>query len=74
MEEGIIFDQEPPKVLDLGTGYSNVHLNIHQVASTDDQGNEVTKFQADVLRIVNPKPVWAEITDEEWNSVINKNL
>lgn len=74
MERGLIFDREPARVLDLGTGHSNVHLNISPIISIDDEGNEITKFQADVLRVVNPGPVWSEITEDDWNNVINKNL
>ena len=57
MERGLIFDQEPARVLDLGTGYSNVHLNIEQVAvhEADIEGNvsDVVKYKADVIRITN---------------------
>ena len=55
MERGLIFDEKPPFILDLGTGYSNVHLNIEQVdePETDDMGNIVQekfvkKWKADV--------------------------
>lgn len=45
-------------MLDLGTGNSNVHLNIEQVIvqETDLDGNvsEVLKYKADVIRITNP--------------------
>jgi len=58
MERGLIFDQEPARVLDLGTGYSNVHLNIEQVTvqETDIEGNvsDVVKYKSDVIRIANP--------------------
>lgn len=57
MERGLIFDQQPERVLDLGTGYSNVHLNIEQVAvhEADIEGNvsDVVKYKADVIRITN---------------------
>lgn len=58
MERGLIFDQEPARVLDLGTGCSNVHLNIEpvNVQETDFDGNavEVVKYKADILRVANP--------------------
>lgn len=58
MERGLMFDQEPARVLDLGTGYSNAHLNIEQVTvqETDIEGNvsDVVKYKADVIRITNP--------------------
>ena len=43
MERGLIFDEKPAFIFDLGTGYSNVHLNIEQVdePETDDMGNIV---------------------------------
>lgn len=57
MERGLMFEQEPARVLDLGTGYSNVHLNIEQVAvhEADIEGNvsDVVKYKADVIRITN---------------------
>lgn len=59
----------------IGTGYSNVHLNIEQVdePETDDMGNIVQekfvkKWKADVQRVKNPvsydKTVDAAIKDE----------
>ena len=58
MERGLIFDQQPGRILDLGTGHSNVHLNIEQVAvhEADIDGNvsEVLKYKADVIRVTNP--------------------
>lgn len=58
MQKGIVFDQEPERVSDLGTGCSNVHLNIQEVTveETDEEGNstETVKYQADVVRVNNP--------------------
>lgn len=56
MERGLIFDEKPAFILDLGTGYSNVHLNIEQVdePETDDMGNIVQeKF------VKNGKPMYS---------------
>lgn len=75
MERGLIFDEKPAFIFDLGTGYSNVHLNIEQVdePETDDMGNIVQgkfvkKWKADVQRVKNPvsydKTVDAAIKDE----------
>ena len=54
MEKGIVFDQMPEFVVDLGTGFSNVQLNISEFESTDEDGNAVTKYMADVFRVINP--------------------
>lgn len=54
MEKAIVFDQIPEFVVDLGTGFSNVQLNMSEFESTDEDGNAVTKFTADVVRIANP--------------------
>lgn len=58
MERGLIFDQQPERVLDLGTGFSNAHLNIEQIivqdTDLDNNVSDVTKYKADVIRIVNP--------------------
>ena len=73
MEKGLIFDSKPDKIEDLGSGYSNVHLNIREVTITehDEESNmdkEVKKWQADVQRVQNPvtydKTVDAAIHDE----------
>ncbi len=75
MERGLIFDEKPPFILDLGTGYSNVHLNIKQVdepyidsVGEPVQGKFVKKWVADVQRVKNPvsydKTVNAAIKDE----------
>lgn len=54
MEKGIVFDQMPGLGLDLGTGCSNVHANISEFETTDEENNPVTKYRADVFRINNP--------------------
>ena len=75
MERGLIFDEKPAFILDLGTGYSNVHLNIEQVDEPEMdsmgdivQGKFVKKWKADVQRVKNPvsydKTVDAAIKDE----------
>lgn len=52
-----IFNERPETILDLGTGNSNVHLNITEVdipeMGTDGLINTI-KYQADVIRIENP--------------------
>ena len=53
MEYGIIFEERPEPVIDLGTGHSNVHTNIAPFTTTDENGNEVTRFIADVERVNN---------------------
>ncbi len=54
MEKGIIFDERPEYILDLGTGFSNIHLNIIECDGTYNELNTVTKFKSDVIRIMNP--------------------
>ena len=53
-----IFNERPETILDLGTGNSNVHLNITEV-DIPEMGPEgllinSIKYQADVIRIENP--------------------
>lgn len=43
------FIEKPVTILDLGTGFSNVHLNISELG--DDN---INKYSADVLRVENP--------------------
>lgn len=72
MEKELIFDEKPPFILDLGSGYSNVHLNIEEIMlpSYADEDHYVLtkKFKADVQRVKNPvsydKVVDAAIKDE----------
>jgi hypothetical protein len=58
MQKGVVFDQKPERVLDLGTGYSNVHLNIEEITVSDMDENQepenVVKYRADVVRVKNP--------------------
>lgn len=53
METGIIFENRPEKVIDLGTGHSNVHNNIEEVIMTGEDGLDVIKYKADVERVSN---------------------
>ena len=73
MEKCLIFDSKPKKILDLGSGFSNVHLNIHEIMVTEHdeesgKDKQVRKWQADVQRVQNPvtydKTVDAAIHDE----------
>lgn len=52
------FEERPGVVLDLGTGNSNVHLNITEIdipeMGPDGSLVNVTKYQADVVRVANP--------------------
>ena len=48
-----IFIERPVTILDLGTGFSNVHLNIADVIN-DNADDNTSKFSADVIRIENP--------------------
>lgn len=49
-----LFDTRPEPILDLGTGYFNVHLNITPITvdEVDEDGNaiKVEKFECDVMR------------------------
>ena len=52
-----IFNERPETILDLGTGNSNVHLNITEVDIPEmgpDGLINTIKYQADVIRIENP--------------------
>lgn len=50
-----IFDIRPEPVLDLGTGYYNIHLNVKSVMVNESDENdnpvEVEKFECDVVRV-----------------------
>jgi len=52
------FNERPDVVLDLGTGNSNVHLNIAEVdipeMGPDGLLVNTTKYQADVVRVEHP--------------------
>lgn len=52
-----LFDTRPEPILDLGTGYFNVHLNITPIIvdEVDEDGNaiKVEKFECDVMRTNN---------------------
>lgn len=58
MKKGIILDQAPSRVVDLGTGYSNVYLNVVSVVGTepDELGESISvdKYKADVIKVANP--------------------
>lgn len=49
-----IFDELPELILDLGTGFYNVHFNIKEIEIDDVNENEenikVNKFECDVVR------------------------
>lgn len=52
-----VFNERPETVLDLGTGNSNVHLNITEVDVPEMSPHgliNTIKYQADVIRIENP--------------------
>lgn len=56
MDIGLVFDEYPNVVLDLGSGYSNVHTNIAEIEvdeTVDDRVVTKTKFSADVFRVSN---------------------
>lgn len=52
------FIERPDVVLDLGTGNSNVHLNIAEVEMVESGPDGflagVVRYQADVVRVTNP--------------------
>lgn len=48
-----IFVERPVTILDLGTGFSNIHLNVADVIN-DSADENISKFSADVIRIENP--------------------
>ena len=52
------FIERPDVVLDLGSGNSNVHLNVTEVdmpeMGPDGSLVNITKYQADVVRVSNP--------------------
>ena len=59
MERNLIFDTKPKFIEDLGSGYSNVHLNIREVEVEEydfeeEKSKKVMKWQADVQRVKNP--------------------
>ena len=59
MIRNLIFDEQPTFIQDLGSGYSNVHLNIKQVdcIEHDEESNKdvkVKKWSADVQKVDNP--------------------
>lgn len=49
-----IFEEIPESILDLGTGYYNVHFNINEIEidEVDENGETVksSKFECDVMR------------------------
>ena len=48
-----LFIERPVTILDLGTGFSNIHLNVADVIN-DNADDNTSKFSADVIRIENP--------------------
>lgn len=48
-----IFVERPVTILDLGTGFSNIHLNVADVIN-DNADDNTSKYSADVIRIENP--------------------
>ena len=73
MERNLIFDEKPEFIVDLGSGYSNIHMNVKEVEFEEyDQETEtskrIKKWQADVQRVKNPvtyeKTVNSAIKDE----------
>lgn len=59
MERGLIFEERPKFIKDLGSGYSNVYLNVKEieVETTEEETKETfkqKKWQADVQRVKNP--------------------
>ena len=48
-----LFIERPVTILDLGTGFSNIHLNVADVIN-DSADENISKFSADVIRIENP--------------------
>lgn len=54
------FIEKPVTILDLGTGFSNVHLNISEVFDDNIEEDinkysaDINKYSADVLRVENP--------------------
>ena len=59
MERGLIFDEKPAFIFDLGTGYSNVHLNIEQVdePETDDTTNTMSTMNTCYVDIERTQPL-----------------
>ncbi len=58
MEKQKFITEKPETILDLGTGYSNVHLNaVETVEATidmDGKSKDQTIWMADVIRVANP--------------------
>ena len=61
MERNLIFDKKPEFIQDLGSGYSNVHMDIKEIEVSEDYEESgkhlkrtVKKFSANVQRVQNP--------------------
>lgn len=75
MERGLLFLEQPPFIEDLGSGYSNVHLNRTEVLEPvpvkmgEETTGEMRKmWRADVQKVKNPvtydKTVDAAVREE----------
>jgi len=58
MERQKFTAEKPETILDLGTGYSNIHLNITEmiegIVDEDGKSKDETVWLADVIRVANP--------------------